>query len=111
MGSTEPNQAVDDPLIQTEILYQKLRSMPMVWEQLCGAALAGRPGCLSKIVGIATEAGIIDADQHSNEENCMNAFTIFSEHHESVGQMKLSQEEFQVLTTIIWALEAKTINP
>ena len=111
MESTEPNQKPDDPLIQTEIFYRKLRSIPVVWEQLCGAALAGKPGCLSKIVRIATEAGLIDADQHANGAHRPNAFTLFSEHHNSVGQMKLSLEECHVLITIIWALEGKTINP
>jgi len=97
------------PLDQVKLVYSRLRSVPGLWEQLCGAIKEGRPGCLRNIVKIVADAGILAQDSDDQLE-ATKTFQIYSEHHESVSLMGLSPIEDDKFLTIIWALEGKTIK-
>ncbi len=101
--------SVTTPFEQTEFVYQRMRSVPGLWERLCAATEEGRPRCHRKIIEISAEAGIV-AQNPEDQTEAENTFRIYSEHHESVSLMGLSPEEDDKFLTIIWALEGKTIK-
>jgi len=100
---------VTTPFEQTEFVYQRLRSVPGLWERLCAAAEEGRPGCFRNIVKIVADAGILAQDPDDQLE-AKKTFQIYSEHHESVSLMGLPPKEDGKFLTIIWALEGEKIK-
>jgi hypothetical protein len=96
-------------LSETQYLMKRIQSTPGLWERLCDATNEGKPKCLSAIINIAGEAGIIETDAEtalSDEE----PVTIYSEHHEAVSRIDLSSEDSERLCVIVWALEGKRLK-
>jgi hypothetical protein len=96
-------------LSETQYLMKRIQSTPGLWERLCDATNEGKPKCLSAIINIAGEAGIIETDAEtalSDEE----PVTIYSEHHEAVSHLVLSSEDSARLCVIVWALEGKRLK-
>ena len=103
------NSDDDRALSETQFLMKRIQLTPGLWERLRDAANEGKPKCLSAIINIAGEAGIIQTDTEtalSDEE----LVTIYSEHHEAVFRTDLSSEDSEMLCVIVWALEGKRLK-
>lgn len=103
------NSDDDWALSETQFLMKRIQLTPGLWERLRDAANEGKPKCLSTIINIAGEAGIIQTDTEtalSDEE----LVTIYSEHHEAVFRTDLSSEDSEMLCVIVWALEGKRLK-
>ncbi len=102
----------DSALKETRYLVKKLQSTPGLWECLCKATNEGKPKCLSHIIRIAHEAGLIETNtggaKHTGAQS--DSFTIYSEHHEATSRIGLPVEDSERLRIIVWALEGKTIK-
>ena len=103
------NSDGDRALRETQYLMNRIQSTSGLWERLCDATNEGKPKCLSAIINIAREAGIIETDTEtalSDEE----PVTIYSEHHEAASHLVLSSEDSARLCVIVWALEGKRLK-
>jgi hypothetical protein len=103
------NSDRDRALRETQYLMNRIQSTSGLWERLCDATNEGKPKCLSAIINIAREAGIIETDTEtalSDEE----PVTIYSEHHEAASHLVLSSEDSARLCVIVWALEGKRLK-
>ena len=103
------NSDGDRALRETQYLMNRIQSTSGLWERLCDATNEGKPKCLSAIINIAREAGIIETDTEtalSDEE----PVTIYSEHHEAASHLVLSSVDSARLCVIVWALEGKRLK-
>jgi hypothetical protein len=106
---SQKNSDDDRALSETQYLMKRIQSTPGLWERLCDATDEGKPKCLSAIINIAGEAGIIETDNETalrDEE----PVTIYSEHHEAVSHLVLSSDDSARLCVIVWALEGKMLK-
>ena len=94
------NSDDDRALSETQFLMKRIQLTPGLWERLRDAANEGKPKCLSAIINIAGEAGIIETDNETalrDEE----PVTIYSEHHEAVSHLVLSIDDSARLCVIV----------
>ena len=110
---------------EVRYIFNRIQSVPGLWEDLCNAAKKGKPQCLRRVNEIALQVGIIENDltkvlierKASDSQDCplvghgsskqFNSFIIYSEHHEAAGRIQLSDQDDWYLMTIIWALEGQ----
>jgi hypothetical protein len=99
----------DQSLRETEHLIRCLQTAPGLWEQLSQAADMGKPTCISAIISICGEAGVLatDGEKALGDEE---SITIYSEHHEAIGRMELIPDDTNKLCTIVWALEGMSLK-
>jgi len=108
-GLKQYTDSDEQALCETQCFMKRLQLTPGLWERLCDATSEGKPNCLSNIISIASDAGIIEIDAKTalSDDECV---TIYSEHHEAVSRMDLSSEDSARLSVIIWALEGKMLK-
>jgi hypothetical protein len=96
-------------LRETECIIGCLHTVPGLWEQLSQAASMGKPTCISAIISICREAGVLETDAEKALGN-KEQITIYSEHHEAISRMKLMPDDISKLSTIAWALEGMSLK-
>ena len=104
------NSDGDRALRETQYLMNRIQSTSGLWERLCDATNEGKPKCLSAIINIAREAGIIETDTETALLSDEEPVTIYSEHHEAASHLVLSSEDSARLCVIAWALEGKRLK-
>ena len=110
---------------EVQYIFNRIKTIPDLWDSLCNATQEGKPQCLRRVNDIACQAGIIESDmtkvliarktsdlQDSPVEgnkiwNQSKSFIIYSEHHAAVGRIQLSNHDHWHFLTIIWALEGQ----
>ncbi len=93
-------------LEETEYIVQRLKSIPGLWEELRTATSLGKPQCMNQVIGIIGNAGLIKTDPEITAESCQS-IEIYSGHHESASQIRLSSEDTAMLLMVIWSIEGK----
>jgi hypothetical protein len=98
--------AENNTLEETEYIVHRLKSIPGLWEELRRAISLGKPQCMNQVIGIIGNAGLIKTDPEITAESGQS-IEIYSGHHESASQIRLSSEETAILTMVIWSIEGK----
>jgi hypothetical protein len=93
-------------LEETRYIVHQLKLIPGLWEELRTATSAGKPQCMNQVIGIIGNAGLIKTDPDTAAESSQS-IEIYSGHHESASQIRLSSEDTAILTMVIWSIEGK----
>lgn len=99
----------DQALREAEYVIRCLQTAPGLWEQLSQAADMGKPTCISAIISICGEAGVLATDAEKALDN-KESIAIYSEHHEAIGRMEKMPDDISKLSTIVWALEGMSLK-